>query len=77
MNNQRLQYRRLIHDVFGDTLLSGTNSERGNNYSEVFVTKFWWSRAIIMDKKGDANAALPLLFQRDGVPPKMIVDGMK
>ena len=30
-----------------------------------------------MDKKGDAHEALSLLFQRDGVPPKMIVDGSK
>ena len=30
-----------------------------------------------MAKKGDAHEALSLLFQRDGVPPKMIVDGSK
>ena len=30
-----------------------------------------------MDKKGDAHEALPLLFQRDGVPPKMNVDDVK
>ena len=30
-----------------------------------------------MAKKGDAHEALSLLFQRDGVPSKMIVDGLK
>ena len=30
-----------------------------------------------MAKKGDENNALSLLFQRDGVPPKIIVDGSK
>ena len=41
-NDRRLQYRRLLHDVFGDTLLDGTKSKRGNKYAEVFVTKFEW-----------------------------------
>ena len=30
-----------------------------------------------MDKKGDAHEALSMLFQRDGVPPKIVVDGSK
>ena len=30
-----------------------------------------------MAKKGGAYEALSLLFQRDGVPPKMIVDSSK
>ena len=30
-----------------------------------------------MAKKGDVHEALYLLFQCDGVPPKMIVDGSK
>ena len=58
-------------------MLSGTNSKRGNKYAKVFVTKFGWSRAFPMDVKGDAHEDLYLLFQRDGVPPKMIVDGLK
>ena len=39
-NDLQLQYRWLRHDVFGDTLLSGTNSKRGNKYAEVFVKKY-------------------------------------
>ena len=30
-----------------------------------------------MATKGDAHETLSLLFQQDGVPPKMIVDGLK
>ena len=76
-NDRQLRYRRLRHNVFGDTLLAGTKSKRGNKYAEVFVTKCGWSRAFTIAKKGYAHEALSLLFQRDGVPPKMIVDGLK
>ena len=68
---------RLRHDVFGDTFLDRTKFKRGNKYVEVFVTKFGWSRAFPMAKKGDENEALSLFFQRGGVPPKMIVGGSK
>ena len=76
-NDRQLRYSQLRHDVFCDTLLAGTKSKRGNKYAEVFVTKFGWLRAFPMSKKGDSHEALSLLFQRDGVPPKMIVDGSK
>ena len=52
MNDRQLQYKRLRHDVFGDTLLAGTKSKRGNKYAEVFVTKLGWSREFPMAKKG-------------------------
>ena len=58
-------------------MLAGTKSKRGNKYAEVFVTTFEWSHAFNMANKGDAYEALSLLFQRDGVPPKMIVDCLK
>ena len=53
LNDRQLRYRRLRHDVFGDTLLDGTKYKSGNKYAEVFVTKFGWSRAFQMAKKGD------------------------
>ena len=76
-NNRQWQYMRLRHDVFGDTLFARTKSKRDNKYAKVFVIKFGWSRAFPMDKEGDAHDALSLLFQRDGVPPKIIVYGPK
>ena len=30
-----------------------------------------------MKSKGDAHETLSLLFKRDGVPPKMVIDGLK
>ena len=30
-----------------------------------------------MKKKGDGNETLSLFFKRDGVPPKMVIDGLK
>ena len=64
-------------DVFGDTFISGTKSKRGNKHAEVFVTRFGWSRTFPMANKEGAHEALPLLFQRYGVHPKMIVDVSK
>ena len=77
MNDWQLQYRWLQHDLFGDTLLDKTKSKHGNKYAEVFATKFGWLRVFTMAKKGGAYEALSLLFKRYGVPPNMIVDGLK
>ena len=74
MNDQKLQYRQLQHDDFGDTLLAAT---RSNKYNEIFVTEFGCSREFPMAKKGDAHEVLSLFSQRDGVPPKIIVDVSK
>ena len=76
-NDQQLQYRRMRHDCFGDTLLAGTKSKLGDKYAKVFVTKFGWSRVFPMANKGDVHDVLSLLFQRDGVPTNMIVYGLK
>ena len=72
-----MRYRWLRHDVFGEILLPGTKSKRGNKYVEVFVKKIGWSREFPMAKEGDAHEDISLLFQRDEVPPKMTVDGSK
>ena len=76
-NDRQLQYRRLQNDVYGEILIAGTKSKCGNRYYEVFFTKFGWSHAFTMAKKGDAHEVLFLFFQRDGVPHKMIVDSLK
>ena len=36
INDRKLQYRLLQHDIFGDTLLAGTKSKCGNKFSEEF-----------------------------------------
>jgi hypothetical protein len=45
--------------------------------AQIFATDFGWSRSYPMSCKGKAHEALGLLFAREGVPPKMIVDGAK
>ena len=76
-NDRQFQYKRLQHDVVGDILLARTKSKRGNKSAEVFFTKFGWSRVFPMAKKGGAHEALSVSFQRYGLPPKIIVNGLK
>ena len=58
-------------------MIDGTKYKRVNKFGEVFVTIFGLSRAFTMAKKGVAHEAIFLFFQRYGVPPKKIVDGIK
>ena len=52
-------------------------SARGYMMAQIFVTDFGWSQSFPMTLKSEAREALGLLFARDGVPPKMIVDYVK
>ena len=72
-NNQALRYNRLHKSFFADTMLAGIVSRRGNRYAQVYSTKFGWSRAHPMKRKGDAHESLYLFFKRDGVPHKMVM----
>ena len=76
-NDRALRYKRLQHNVFTDTLKAGTKFRRGNLYAQVYATPFHWCRAHPMKEKSEAHETLSLVFQRDGVPPKMIMDGAK
>ena len=76
-NDRQLRYRRLRSDIFGDTLIANSKSRRGNKYAQVFGTSYGWSRVFPMRLKSEAHEGLSLLFKRDGVPPKIIVDGSK
>ena len=73
-NDRQLRYRRLPSDLYSDTMFTNTVSRRQNKMAQVFASDFGWSRVYPMQAKGEAHEALSLLFQRDGVPPKMIVD---
>ena len=46
-------------------------------YAQVCSTEFGWSRAHMMKRKGDSHESLSLFFNRDGVPPKMVMYGSK
>ena len=72
-----LRYKRMPHPVFTDTLFAGTKSKDGNKCAQVFGTSFGWSRCMALKSKGQAHEALALMFNRDGVPPKIVSDGAK
>ena len=72
-----LSYYHLPHALFSDAVIAGGFSKRGNKYAQMYGAYFGWERAFSMAKKGGTHETLSLLFKRDGVPPKMIVDGSK
>ena len=39
-NDRMLQYNRLPHSMFTDTLLAGTASQRGHKFAQVFATSY-------------------------------------
>ena len=45
--------------------------------AQIFTTDFGWSQSCPMSCKDEAHEDLGLLFTREGVPPKMIVDNAK
>ena len=76
-NDQALRYLRLPHNLFGDTLIAGTTSKRGNKYSEVFANNFGWTHSFSMKSKSEVHEAFSLMFHKYGVPPRMIFEGSK
>ena len=76
-NDRMLRYDRLPHNVFSDTLIAGIVSKSGNKYAQVYCSQYGWSRFHPMRNKSDAHETLSLMFQRDGVPPRICIDGSK
>jgi hypothetical protein len=73
-----LRYRRMPCNLFSNTMFcTKVPSAQGYTMTQIFATDFGWSRSYPMSRKGEAHEALGLLFAREGVPPKMIVDGAK
>ena len=70
-------YKNLQHNVLTNTMQEGTVSRIINWYAQVYLTEFGWSRAHSIKKKGYAHETLYLFFKIDGVPPKMVMDGLK
>ncbi len=58
-------------------MFASTQSRRGNKCAQIFSSDFGWSCAYPMKTKGEAHEALSLMFQREGVPPLMVMDGLK
>ena len=76
-NDRQLRYRRLPVDLYTDTMKSTVKSQRGNRFAQVFCARNGWTRAFPLEKEAHAHEALSLLFQREGVPTTMIMDGAR
>jgi len=76
-NDRMLRYDRLPHTVFTDTMKAGITSKSGNLHAQAYCTSYSWSRMHPMALKSQAHETLSALFQRDGVPPKIVADGAK
>jgi hypothetical protein len=63
--------------MFSNTLFAGSVSRQGNKMAQVYATSFGGALAHPMKCKGDAHETLPLVFQRDGVPPTMVTNDSK
>jgi hypothetical protein len=75
--NCMLRYPHMPHPVFGDTMFTGTDSKNGNKCCQVFATNFGWARAHPLKQKEEAHETLSLMFNPDGIPSEMILDGTK
>ena len=76
-NDRGLRYDQTNHPLFTDTLIKGTTSKRGNKYAQVYGMRFGWARAHPMTLKIEAHETLSVLFNRNGVPPEMVVNGIQ
>ena len=77
MNDQMLRYKRIPDPVFSDTLKVGNKYKRGNVYGQAYCTSYGWRYCNHMQKKSEAHDTLFIIFKRDGVPPKMVVENSK
>ena len=76
-NDRMMRYKRLPHPVFDDTMAAGVVSTSQNKYAQAYCTQYGWSRVHPMRLKKHAHENLSLIFKRDGVPPKIVVDNSK
>ncbi len=75
-NDGMLQYQNLRYPVFADTIFSNTYSNWNCKCAQVFASDFGWVHNP-MKTKSKAHETLSLMFQHDGVPSFMVMDGLK
>jgi hypothetical protein len=76
-NDRQLRYRRLPVIIYTDTMYSTILSRQMNKAAQIFTTDFVFMRAFLLKKEKEAHEALSLLFNIDGVPNVMVMDGAK
>jgi hypothetical protein len=72
-----LQYCRLDHTVYHDTMYSQVKSSRGNKCCKIYLTDFGWSRSFPMTKESEVHETLALFLGRYGIPEVLISDSAK
>ena len=72
-----LQYKRVLHTMFSNTLFAGSVSRQGNKMAQAYAMSFGWARAHPMKRKRDARETLSLVFQHGGVPPTIVTNDSK
>ena len=63
--------------VLSNTLKASTRYKHGKVYGQAYFTSYGWSLRHIMQDKSKAYDTLSMMFKRDGVPTKMVVDKPK
>jgi hypothetical protein len=63
--------------MFTDTMYSIIHPRQQNKAAQIFCTDFGFVRALPMKKESEAHEDFPLLFNTDGVPNVMAMDGSK
>jgi predicted nucleic-acid-binding Zn-ribbon protein len=76
-NDRQLRYHLLPVTMYTGTMFSKILSIQDNKAAQIFCTDFGFVRAFPLKKETEAHEALFLLFQRDGVPNDMVMDGAK
>jgi hypothetical protein len=59
-----------------DTMFSKVKSKCSDTCTQVFLTAEGWTSVYPM-KKSEAHKALLLLYQQEGIPNFMVMDGLK
>ncbi len=72
-----LQYRCMHHQIFTDMMVSNTYLHWNNKCAQVVVSDFGWVHVYPMIAKGEGHKALFLMFQYEGLPLWMLMDGSK
>ncbi len=67
----------LLHHTIFTTISDSTISWRCSKGAQIFSSDFELSLAYPMKKEDKAHSALSLMFQHEGVPPLMFMDGSK
>ena len=76
-NDRMLQYNRLPHTVFSDTLIAKIKSRTMNNHDQLYATNFGWSRGYPMRHKSEAHHTLSKVFKDVGAPDTLVTDGAR